>query len=635
MKERTTLRFLEATAVFLFTLQAIRVLFSVLFGIIYDAVFAGPMTTMVIGIHLLLLLAFLSPLFAPRRGARLRWALFIPSLLAFLSRVPLTLNDPQARLYSSLLIIAAFGLYAATLLRQSPHTFPQALIAALAADQFFRALGNTSDITLCDGWLPYQVILSVALAGLSGRLFSLARGRVEPVSTQRPGLLGGLAIGAFLFLELSLLSFPNAVARWSGGSYAVLAPALLLVTLFPLLPGSRRWQRRWQELQSTTPWLWGPVFVLLTCVSLVVGYSVFDIRYAELVGSVALLFSQLLVLLALRGALTGNKDRIGLGLALGNLLFLLLNFAYAFAFTYAYTLAFFRGTGLPIVLVGALAATLPATVRRLPPLTGEWSSRGMRWPAIQWAAGVLLVIVCALFVWPPRPQVKEAGPNVRVGTYNIHYGYHTDWRFYLEEMAKTIEESGADIVALQEVDTGRITSYGVDDALWLARRLRMGVVYQPTVEHLTGIALLYRFPLQRAEGQLLTSRLEQTAIVHAQVRVGDEPLDAYGIWLGLEPEERAAQLSDGLEFIVREGPAVFGGDFNSTPNSPVYRRLVEAGFSDPFVVGGFAPAPTSPSESPQERIDYVWMRGLNAVDAQVLDSTASDHRMVVIEVRWE
>jgi endonuclease/exonuclease/phosphatase (EEP) superfamily protein YafD len=141
--------------------------------------------------------------------------------------------------------------------------------------------------------------------------------------------------------------------------------------------------------------------------------------------------------------------------------------------------------------------------------------------------------------------------------------------------------------------------------------------------------------LQRAQGHLLTSRLEQTAIVHAQVWVGDEPLDAYGIWLGLEPEERAAQLSDGLEFIVREGPAVFGGDFNSTPNSPVYRRLVEAGFSDPFVVGGFAPAPTSPSESPQERIDYVWMRGLNAVDAQVLDSTASDHRMVVIEVRWE
>ena len=630
MEERATLRFVEATAVFLFTFQAIRVLFSVLFGIIYDVVVTGPMTPVVIVIHLLLLLAFLSPLFAPRRTARLRWTLFIPSLLASLSRVPLTLNDPQARLYSSLLIVAAFGFYAATLLRQSPRTFPQALIAALAVDQFFRALGNTFDITLRDGWLPYQAILSVALAGLSWRLFYLARGRVEEASVQRPGLLGGLSIGAFLFLELSLLSFPNAVACWSGGSYPVLAPALLLVTLLPLLPGTRRWQRRWQEMQSTTPWLWGIIFVLLICASLAVGYL-----FNGVLSSVALLLSQLLVLLALPGALTGDRNRIGLGLAVGNLFFLLLNFAYAFAFTYAYTLAFFRGTGLPIVLVGALAMTLPAAVRRLPLPTQDLPSPGVRWPAIQWAVAALLVIICAVLAWPPTPQMKEAGPNVRVGTYNIHYGYRTDWRFYLEEMARTIEESGADIVALQEVDTGRITSYGVDDALWLARRLRMGVVYQPTVEHLTGIALLYRFPLQRAEGQLLTSHLEQTAIVHAQVSVGGEPLDAYGIWLGLEPEERAAQLTDALEFIAGEGPAVLSGDFNSTPDSPVYRRLVEAGFSDPFITGGFDPAPTSPSESPQERIDYVWMRGLSAVDAQVLDSTASDHRMVVIEARFE
>jgi endonuclease/exonuclease/phosphatase family metal-dependent hydrolase len=630
MKEQAALRFVEATVVFLFALQAIRVLFSVLFGIIYDVVVTGPMTPVVIVIHLLLLLAFLSPLFAPRRAARLRWTLFIPSLLVSLSRIPLTLNDPQARLYSSLLVVAAFGFYAATLLRQSPLTFPQALIAALVMDQFFRALGNTFDITLRDGWLPYQVILSVVLVGLSWRLFSLARGKVEEVSTQRLGLLGGLAIGAFLFLESSLLSFPNAVARWSGGRYAALAPALLLVTLLPLLPGTQRWRRRWRETQSTAPWLWGIIFVLLTCASLAVGYL-----FNGIVASVALLLSQLLVLLALPGALIEDRDRIGLGLAVGNLFFLLLNFAYAFAFAYAYTLPFFRGTGLPIVLVSALAATLPAAARRLPPPTQEWPSREVRWSAMQWAMAALLVVVCAVFAWPPTPQMKEAGPNVRVGTYNIHYGYHTYWKFYLEEMARTIEESGADIVALQEVDTGRITSYGADDALWLARRLRMGVVYQPTVEHLTGIALLYRFPLQRAEAQLLTSRLEQTAIVYAQVRVRGEPLDAYGIWLGLEPEERATQLTDALDFIAREGPAVFGGDFNSTPDSPVYRRLVEAGFDDPFVAGGFEPAPTFPSESPQERIDYVWMRDLSAVDAQVLDSTASDHRMVVIEARFE
>jgi len=149
---------------------------------------------------------------------------------------------------------------------------------------------------------------------------------------------------------------------------------------------------------------------------------------------------------------------------------------------------------------------------------------------------------------------------------------------------------------------------------------------------LTGIALLSRFPVRQAEGKLLTSRLEQTAIVRAQVEVDDYTFDAYGIWLGLEPEERAVQLGEALNFIG-EGPVAFGGDFNSTPDSPIYRQLVDAGFTDG--AAAFDPSPTSPSEAPGTRIDYVWIRGLKPVAAKVLDSTASDHRMVVIEVLLE
>jgi endonuclease/exonuclease/phosphatase family metal-dependent hydrolase len=373
---------------------------------------------------------------------------------------------------------------------------------------------------------------------------------------------------------------------------------------------------------------WGFVWVVLACAGLAAGYLL-----RGLPAAIALLLVQWVILLCLPSTLrvpAVRKERIGLHLALGLLFFLLINFAYAFAFTYAYTLDLFRGTGLPVFLVAGLLATLPAAWRGIrfpePPVHQQ------RWWVV--AAITLLVALSAVFAFPPSPRMKEAGPNVRVGTYNIHYGYRTDWKFYLEEMARTIEESGADVVALQEVDAGRITSYSVDDALWLARRLRMEVFYQPTVEHLTGIAVLYRFPLQEAEGRLLTSRLEQTAIIRTRLSIGGKPLDAYGIWLGLKPEERAVQLGEAIDFIP-EGPAVFGGDLNSTPDSPVYKRLTEAGFVDPFIGSGFEPPPTSPSEDPEERIDYVWIRGLRPVDAQVLESTASDHRMVVVEASLE
>jgi len=53
-----------------------------------------------------------------------------------------------------------------------------------------------------------------------------------------------------------------------------------------------------------------------------------------------------------------------------------------------------------------------------------------------------------------------------------------------------------------------------------------------------------------------------------------------------------------------------------------------AGFNNPLVGGGFDLAPTSPAIEPTKRIDFIWARGLEAKDAQVLDSLASDHRIV-------
>jgi len=185
------------------------------------------------------------------------------------------------------------------------------------------------------------------------------------------------------------------------------------------------------------------------------------------------------------------------------------------------------------------------------------------------------------------------------------------------------------------VDAGRITSYGVDDALWLARRLGMDHAFGPALEDLSGVALLSRFPIDESDFQLLSSELEQTAIVSARVEIAGQEVDAYGTWLGLDAEERARQWDDARAYIDSATPAVLGGDFNATPGSPTYARIAAAGFNDPFVVGGFDPAPTSPAVDPVERIDFVWTRGLVVKRAEVLDALASDHRLVVVELAFE
>jgi endonuclease/exonuclease/phosphatase family metal-dependent hydrolase len=640
MSNPRSLRTLEATAVLLFLVQAVRVLFSVLFGLIYDAIFAQTLALSTLGIIMFfVIVAFLTPLAAPRRKRR---ALSLAmALVAALARVPLTINQPAVRLCSGILIVAAAGIYAATLLRGRPRAFPTALLLAFAADQFLRAAGDTYDVGLRAWWLPVQAALSLATGVVAWLAFS--RPQAEPPAEEGIGIAGGLAVGALLFLETSLLSFPNGLARWSGMNYAVIAPLLMAVTLLPLLPGVHRATTR--LLSGPFGWaqsrrLGGLGLLFLALAGLAAGK-----QGGGPVAALGLLLAQFLVLTVLLDIVGPRRsDRTGLALALGMLLFLVLNFALAFAFTYPYTIPAFRGMGLTILLVAAALACLPAL--RPPTLQPETlraeastpssaeaprgEARSLK-PTWAWAASALVVAAVVALAWPPALDLKQAGP-VRVGTYNMHYGYNTPWQLSLEAQARTIEESGADIVMLQEVDTCRITSYGVDDALWLARRLGMQAVYGPALEGLSGIALLTRFPIAEADTRLLTSQLEQTAIVHARVMVGDRPLHAYGVWMGLEPEERARQLDDALAYIGDASPAVFGGDFNATPDSPTYARTRTAGFDDPFTVGGFDPAPTSPAIEPVERIDFVWARGLQVSDAQVLDSLASDHRMVVVEL---
>ena len=54
----------------------------------------------------------------------------------------------------------------------------------------------------------------------------------------------------------------------------------------------------------------------------------------------------------------------------------------------------------------------------------------------------------------------------------------------LEAVARTIQESGANVVLMQEVEAGRMTSFGVDQSLWLARRLGMDRRFYATNEGL-------------------------------------------------------------------------------------------------------------------------------------------------------
>jgi endonuclease/exonuclease/phosphatase family metal-dependent hydrolase len=570
-----------------------------------------------------LLLAFLAPLLGGRLGPR---GAAVVAGLALLARIPVSVDMPSLRFWAGLLTVAAAWAALAAFLRQAARGTLMSLVVALLLDQLLRAAGSTWDLSLQPGWLPVQAGLALVGLGLAGSL----RAMREWTDDSSLSLPGGIALAGLLFLQINLLNLPNALARWSGSAYAWLAPALWVAVRAGLWLGQALSPSREHRALLTG----------LLVAGLLIGHlgdsgvSTAGLLLATMV-SVALLSALPRRLRRAQPSRSGG-GRTGLGLALGNLAFLLLSFGLAFAFTYPYTLPALKGSGLAWYLAAALLSGLAMLGEGMPALGWSWH----RWRTVG-LVGVILIAWLASrpagLARPIAPQVQPgAAPTLRLATYNIHYGYDGPWRLSLARQAETLAALQADVIALQEVDTGRITSYSIDDALWLGQHLGMQVVYLPTVEHLTGIALLSRYSITEAGTSLLPSQEEQTGLIHARLQVGDQTVDAFATWLGLSEAERARQMGAALAWLAQRsprGPACLAGDLNSSPDSPTYRRLVETGFGDPFRELGLGDVPTDPASAPDERIDYVWLRELTPLAAGVPDSLASDHRPVWVTVQ--
>ncbi|MFQ5921503.1 MAG: endonuclease/exonuclease/phosphatase family protein, partial [Anaerolineales bacterium] len=532
----------------LFFFQGLRAVFSSLFGIIYDQVFDGPVTPWLGTSSLLLLVALTAPSFIPGRFERGLLPLAIA--ICVLARLAMTLSRTEIRYWSALLVVSAGAFFLRVYLERMPREAMIAILGALVAGQLLRNLGTTYDLSLRPGWLAVQTIWSVLLVA------ALLWGREDiPAEARSPSWLVGLAFGAFLFLEISLLSLPNGISRWSDGSYAVLVPALLAVTVLPLVPAV------WETTQI---WLGTNLAPrVLVALALTTGLALGYFRAGSLAGLALLLVQAVLLLsIIILFGVERSDGQSRLWLPLGFVLFLLFSYFNAFAFTYPYTLPAMRGMGWAVYLIAAAVFSLALLIA---PRAVEL----MRAPVTSLAIlGGLALVVSAIVSFPRSTGSLLAEGSLSVATYNIHYGYDDEWNFTLDRQAETIRESGADVVALQEVDTGRFTSYSVDDALYLARRLGMRVAYLPTIEHLTGIAVLYRGPQSSITSRLLTSNEEQTGIVGVSLSLGETEIGTYGVWIGLDPSDAERQVEQALEFIGDQSVVAFAGDFNLEHGDP-------------------------------------------------------------------
>jgi endonuclease/exonuclease/phosphatase family metal-dependent hydrolase len=240
--------------------------------------------------------------------------------------------------------------------------------------------------------------------------------------------------------------------------------------------------------------------------------------------------------------------------------------------------------------------------------------------------------------------------KLRVVTYNIHAGVGTDRRLDLGRIAAVIETSGADVVALQEVDAGRRRSGRVDQAEAVARRLGMDCRFGPSFgggrEGHYGNAILSRLPLKQIRHGLLpgiSPWREPRSALHCAVTVDGAQAHVLCTHLSLFGRDRQLQAEAllGREWLGGLGDEahVLCGDLNCSPGSSLFRRFcgsVRDTLSRVSLLRGW----TWPSPWPVRRLDHILIGRRVATDeAEVLASglarRASDHLPVVATLRLQ
>lgn len=210
-------------------------------------------------------------------------------------------------------------------------------------------------------------------------------------------------------------------------------------------------------------------------------------------------------------------------------------------------------------------------------------------------------------------------PHLRVLSYNVHSCVGGDGILSVERIAKVIAKSGADIVALQELDAGRRIQ-GADQAAVIAAELEMHFHFHPVCGIDTqcfGNAILSAYPMRIVRAEMLPalrkdSLLEPRGILWVEIDFHGKKIQVINTHLSIWGPELEIQM----KYLL--GPAVMGrleigqdfilcGDFNMTPDSKFYRQITSH-LKEPKNLSGKKIPNTWTGQWPVRRLDYIFTK---------------------------
>jgi endonuclease/exonuclease/phosphatase family metal-dependent hydrolase len=512
------------------------------------------------------------------------------------------------------------------------------LLVGLMLDTAIHGAFNTYDISWQAGLLPLLLTLLFVLVQWIILASLTLRRNVKPTvtpDTTTHGVPRGksytwLAIGPFLFLQLVIFQNIAHLAVSTGWPLPWAFGWTLLGQLVGLIAAV--WVLRWRPRIS---WPLALICGLGLVIILALSQVQVEVPAAVLFFVGQVLLSLLIVLVfigigvsAPQAGFSSLNVANGLGMLL--LLLLLLGYYAVYDMSLPYSNTILEPIAAFIVATCALGASISLRQR-------------IKLPRRVWLAPAVMLLLLILplvgaITWHSPTAVSGGGFPVRIMTYNLHNGFNTEGRLDMEALARVIEDSDPDIVALQEVSRGWVVNGRLDMLTWLSQRLDLPYIFGPTADPLWGNAILSRYPIIEYTQRDLPPRdlfiLRGFTVALIDLGNGDSLQVMATHYHHLEEDTSIRQVQSHSIIAFWEGDerTVLMGDLNAEPSHAEMQMLQVAGLVD-AMAGVDPPEYTFPSFDPDRRIDYIWVSpDLTASDAHIPVSTASDHLPVVAEI---
>jgi endonuclease/exonuclease/phosphatase family metal-dependent hydrolase len=609
-------------------------------------------------------------LLGKRKGQHLTWVL---TVLLILARGLFPYLDTLGRMLAS-----GFALMVALLLipigfinflkddQANDWLIPaQGLALAATLSILMRTLNASLDLSIEAGsaWLGW--ILGLALAGI---MLVLPQEKV-PAESPAPadGHRVSLAapVGLFTIFVLAHFAFfsPGVIARWTYGSYPLiisLVSGLTLLGLFIIY-----WKPQLVERISSRIILAWNLFFTLSLSSLIFSHTPSFPSIPEsapvivvaptIIQKVLLLITLLLFpVIFLDFAIFSRvivhrkptPAKIAPGFLLGALLWVILIFMNIFTNVWGYVepiSPFFRGKyWLPFLLACGTATILAWCFHSRHKVTyqatNEMIVKDWKIPAL--VLGIIFLLTCSSALLTEHPQ--SASMDVRsltVMTYNIQQANDIDGeKSYLQQLA-LIRKINPDILALQEIDSARISLGNNDYLRYFANKLKDYEFYGPTtVTGTYGTALLAKYPLENVQIFFTFSDQDEVGVTQAEVVVDGLRFTIFCVHPDGSDLADQAFADALLEQAAGKDNVIALGDYNLRDYEPAYQRIDEV-----FQNAWTTLYPTGINDqgldmSGKNRIDHIFIsQHLTVLEAYYLlpPESATDHPVHWAKLSWK